>query len=212
MTLTMSPSEKRDVNTIIQYLKEFPEQMSRRGNVDLQTKQGVLSLTEKVLDAKRKLIIPNIPSTVPDPMVSHILEFFYGYSHDKAIEMKTEHQHAMAAENSVGDLLESYISSEAEQFGWVRCVGNTVRAIDFINKTPNGWLTLQIKNRDNSENSSSSSVRAGTSIKKWFRTFSRTGKTNWENFPDKNLSHRLSEDGFQRFVASYLESIKARPA
>jgi len=208
----MSSSEKYAINTIIQYLKEFPEQVPKRRKIDLQTKQGVLSFTQKILDEKRKLIIPSNPSTVPDPMVSHILELFYGYSHDKAIDMKTEHQHAMAAENYVGDLLESYISSEAEQFGWVRCVGNTVRAIDFIKKTSNGWLTLQIKNRDNSENSSSSSVRAGTSIKKWFRTFSRTGETNWENFPDENLSDRLSEDGFQRFVTSYREFIKAKPA
>ncbi|MFM7980465.1 MAG: SinI family restriction endonuclease, partial [Candidatus Fonsibacter sp.] len=69
---------------------------------------------------------------------------------------------------------------------------------------------FQIKNRDNSENSSNSAIRNGTEIKKWFRSFSRTGATNWSKLPVEMSQYGLSEEGFMEFVAMYLKNEKPR--
>ena len=66
------------------------------------------------------------------------------------------------------------------------------------------WRLLQIKNRDNSENSSSMAIRKGTSIEKWFRSFSKKTDTNWDQFPDENVKGLVSEEGFRAFVREYL--------
>lgn len=80
----------------------------------------------------------------------------------------------MAAENMVGYLLELYISTALEEHGWIWCAGDFVRAVDFIKRNSNGqWEAVQIKNRDNTENSSSSAIRNGKEIKKWFRSYSK---------------------------------------
>jgi hypothetical protein len=68
-------------------------------------------------------------------------------------------------------------------------------------------LVLQVKNQANSENSASSSVRAGTETVKWFRRNSKTGTTKWtspdgsKGLPDNDGS--LNEDGFRAFVKNY---------
>jgi len=82
--------------------------------------------------------------------------------------------------------------------------------VDFIHydNEKDEWGLLQVKNRDNTENSSSSKIRDNTPIKKWFRTFSQRDATNWENFPDEVSSKDLNEDDFRAFVESYLRKIK----
>lgn len=112
----------------------------------------------------------------------------------------------MGAENIIGTLLERYIDNQASRFGWIWCAGSIVKAADFIRKNENGWDVLQIKNRDNSENSSSAAIREGTDIKKWFRTFSKRSGTNWDNFPDDKLKKVLSEKGFHQFIRDYIAS------
>jgi len=57
-------------------------------------------------------------------------------------------------------------------YGWHCAWGETIRSVDFCSE--DGQL-LQIKNRSNSENSSSSRVREGTNIIKWFRVNALTG-------------------------------------
>lgn len=154
---------------------------------------------------------PQEPTTVPDVLVSVILQEYFGFEEAELERIVREHSLAMASENIVGDLLERYIASKLEEFDWVWCSGEVVRKVDFLAAragVANQWIPLQIKNRDNSENSSSSSVREGTTIVKWFRTFSRTGSTNWPAFPESLDSVKLSEDDFQRFARKYLRSLK----
>ena len=67
---------------------------------------------------------------------------------------------------------------------------------------------MQIKNRDNTENSSSSKIRENTNIQKWYRTKSKTGKTMWEEVPEQMKGLGLSEEGFKKFVESYLAENK----
>ena len=106
------------------------------------------------------------------------------------------------------------MASVMEPRGWVWCTGSFVKAIDFV-KPPDAkggtWMELQVKNRNNSENSSSSAIRSGTSIKKWFRTFSTKSETNWGAFPDPALRRYLSEEGFIAFVREYLAELKESP-
>ena len=115
----------------------------------------------------------------------------------------------MAAENIVGDLLERYLAEKLEPSGWIWCSGTSVKAVDFIHydEKNNEWNLLQVKNRDNTENSSSSKIRDNTTIKKWFRTYSQRDATNWENFPDEVSSKNLNEEDFRAFVKNYLVKI-----
>ena len=155
---------------------------------------------------------PVQPVTVPDPMVSVILDEYFDMEPELLPVVGEQHRLSMAAENIVGDLLERYIASQLEPHDWVWCSGSVVKKVDFLGVKSghaSKWTALQIKNRDNSENSSSSSVRDGTQIEKWFRTFSRTGKTNWENFPKVGVHAALSEEAFQDFARAYLREIKA---
>lgn len=154
---------------------------------------------------------PQEPTTIPDTMVSIILQEYFGVESNSLTRVVKEHSLSMAAENIVGDLLERYIASNLESHDWVWCSGEVVKKVDFLAaKTgeTSHWVPLQVKNRDNSENSSSSSVREGTDIIRWFRTFSRTGATNWEAFPESVDNMSLSEEAFVEFARNYLRKIK----
>jgi hypothetical protein len=93
-------------------------------------------------------------------------------SDDVASIQEFHHNLFMSAENIQGALLEEYIDSVISGYGWIWCKGNTLRSVDFC--IPNGKHLLQIKNKSNSENSSSSNIRSGTSIKKWYRLGTKT--------------------------------------
>ncbi|MCX7109072.1 MAG: SinI family restriction endonuclease [Proteobacteria bacterium] len=153
---------------------------------------------------------PEPPSTIPDEMVSFVLEHFFEIESKSLERIKTEHALSMGAENIVGNLLEHYLASILELHGWIWCACSLVKAVDFVKPpTEKGdWVLLQVKNRDNSENSSSSAIRIGTDIDKWHRTFSKKPGSNWATFPDTIAREHLSEEGFRDFVKVYLESLK----
>ena len=154
---------------------------------------------------------PQEPATVPDEMVSVILNEYFGVPASDLERIKKGHSLSMGAENLVGDLLERYLAKVLEPQGWIWCSGSMVKAVDFI-KPPSDerglWRMLQVKNRDNSENSSSSAIRDGTTIEKWFRTFSKKVGSNWTEFPDTTLRQQLSEEDFKIFVRQYLKALK----
>ena len=161
----------------------------------------------------RQIRAPQAPTTVPDEMVSVILVSYFGISQADIERVKREHLLSMGAENMVGGLLERYLASVMEPKGWIWCSGSMVKAVDFIQPpapADGTWRLLQVKNRDNSENSSSSAIRIGTDIEKWHRTFSRRTGSNWNAFPDANLRQDLSEDGFKAFVRQYLKALLSR--
>lgn len=163
--------------------------------------------------ASRMPKAPQPPSTIPDEMLSLILQAFFGIPAESLERVKREHLLCMGAENLLGDLLERYLASVMESRGWVWCSGAMVRAVDFIRPPAaegGAWTLLQVKNRDNSENSSSSAIRNGTPIQKWFRSFSKRGGSNWAAFPDPALRPLLSEADFFAFVKDYLAALKPR--
>jgi len=204
------------IKTVIEFLDLFPSmyKTKKKKNIpDPKTNEGKSVIQEIMEDASSKIIVPTVPETIPDPVVSTILEIFHGINFDRLSDIAKEHQLSMGAENVVGALLEDYINSESRHYGWCVCAGEVVHGTDFLRKTDNNnWELLQVKNRDNSENSSSATVRelirqnSGIVIKKWHRTKSKTGKTNWENFPDDNLKNILNEDCFQNYVKEYLRN------
>ena len=151
---------------------------------------------------------PEVPSTVNDDAVLDVLTNYFScsYSKDQIVDI---HKKAMASENIVGDILERYIASVLEQKGWVWAAGSVLKAIDFIYQDEFGqWILLQVKNRDNSENSSSAAIREGTKIKKWFRSFSKKEKTNWSAFPVPEFADLLSEEDFRKFVVQYVKQLR----
>lgn len=155
---------------------------------------------------------PVMPKTIPDERIRDVLHAAYSVPSDKLDEAIRHHMEAMGAENFIGWILESYIAWQAEQTGWIWCSGAIIRAVDFIKPTRNGnWRMLQIKNRSNSENSSSSRVRLGTPIEKWFRVYANSGRTNWEAFPDDELRLRLSEKGFRDYIVKWIRKNFRQP-
>ncbi|ENU93207.1 hypothetical protein F971_01254 [Acinetobacter vivianii] len=201
-------------NTLLQFLQDNPDRLSSRSKkLHLNSVEGVDALHECYLKARDQKLVLSKPTTIPDEAVSVILQQCCNFSNIQTEKIKVEHQLSMSAENLVGALLERYIAQVLEPHEWVWCAGDFIRAIDFIkyNKTKQLWEAVQVKNRDNTENSSSSAIRHGTTIEKWFRTYSkpsqrRASNTNWENFPEQEFRDQLSEEGFLTFIRNYLSS------
>lgn len=188
---------------LMDFLRKNPQFYSGKTSLD-----DTDFLFQKFSSPRHSQIELRSPSTTPDQAVSVILGAAYDYTSEQLDYIKEVHLQSMAAENKVGELLEMYLANKLEPLGWVWCSGNFVKAVDFLKYENGNWRLLQIKNRDNTENSSSSQIRNGTNIEKWFRTFSkpssrRASNTNWENFPE-NIS--LNEEEFLAFVCSQLSN------
>jgi len=121
--------------------------------------------TEKVKRAK---------GTCSDPAIKEMVKIVYSFDDATANYQSEVHDIFMAAENAQGDLIEEYIAGKIKPFGWLWCRGETIHSVDFCTK--DGLHLLQIKNKNNTENSSSSSVRNGTIIEKWYRLGSKSEK------------------------------------
>ena len=131
-----------------------------------------------------------------------------GLENNLADKIVAGHSLLMTIENNIGELLEEYLAVKLSPLGWYCCWGSTIDAVDFCKA--DGSL-LQIKTSDNSENSSSSRVRQGTPIGKWFRRFSRRpGVYNWESL-NRMLGQPgyISEPDFRSFAE---KTIAANPA
>lgn len=155
---------------------------------------------ERYYRARQERLVLKEVSTVADPAVDVILRAFAGVS-ENLDTVVLHHRRSMAAENLLGELLERYLAERLETQDWIRCAGNTARAVDFLKDDLS--VVLQVKNRSNSENSSSSAIRKGTEIIKWYRINASNGKTNWENFPLQTQRDDFSEDNFHAYIENY---------
>lgn len=142
------------------------------------------------------------PGTVADPIVNTIINArLIRLTADHLEQIKYAHRLSMSAENIQGLLLEEFLAEQLGEYGWYCCWGESVRHVDFCNV--DGSL-LQVKNRSNSENSSSSRVRINQPIEKWYRIDARTGLYRWSYFNDKYGTTRFSEENFAMFVQQTL--------
>ncbi|WP_052447294.1 SinI family restriction endonuclease [Clostridium polynesiense] len=116
----------------------------------------------------------NPKGSCTDPAIKAIVQGTQGLSDEEAKLGETIHNLFMSAENIQGNLLEEYIATKVRPYGLIWCAGNVLRAIDFCNTE--GTFLLQVKNKSNTENSSSSNIRVGTTIIKWYRLGTQTRK------------------------------------
>jgi len=208
------PVDDDKFGVVRDFIEANPELSPRRKGKDHVTYLGSEEYWDWLLtkfQSGRKRRAPGQPTTVPDALTGVILETYFHEESALLPKIAIGHSLSMQAENIAGDLLERYIAwkLESKTAEWIWCSGSVVKDVDFI-RCPSSeeadWLALQVKNRDNSENAASSSVRQGTTIKKWHRSWSRTGETNWESFPVSNGS-ALSETDFIEFVREYLTTL-----
>ena len=143
-------------------------------------------------------------ATIPDNAVYSYIKKKFDKNDEEIKTIKEHHNMSMGVEDLIGHRLEEYIYSEAGNNNWIWCSGNVLRSIDFIKKETNGdvinWKMLQVKNSDNSENSSSKNIRKGTKIKHWFRRFSKQNKHNWEKLHEILEIETLTEENFIKFL------------
>lgn len=146
----------------------------------------------------------NPPGTVSDPIIEKIIGARISeLTKDDLNKINYAHRLGMSAENILGLILEEYLADNLESRGWHCAWGETVKSVDFVHE--DGRL-LQIKNRSNSENSSSSAVRNGTQIEKWFRIKADRIEYMWASLNEICGTTALSEDSFVRFVQTTLTS------
>lgn len=142
------------------------------------------------------------PSTVADPIIDTILSArLVGLTTEHLEQIKFAHRLSMSAENILGLLLEEFLAEQLADYGWYCGWGEAIRHVDFCNR--DGSL-LQVKNRSNSENSSSSRVRINQPIEKWYRVNANTGLTQWSYFNQKYDTDRFSEQHFVGFIQALL--------
>ena len=180
---------------------------------------------ESQLPSKRKIHESDAPS---DWIVYNLInlvvdEHQNSQSKNPSIhDIERFHKMAMQSENIIGDLLEEFIASKLSKFGWIWCKGEVVRAVDFIKpgNDPKDYILLQVKNKYNTENSSSSAIREGTKIKKWFRLKRQKdihgyAESNWadlvslvSNGPEEKefLKDDLSETNFRIFISNVVKN------
>lgn len=153
-------------------------------------------------------------SSCTDPAIRIIVKSTQRLSSEAALQGETSHNLFMSAENIQGNLLEEYISSKVRPYGFLWCDGNVLRAIDFCNT--DGSFFLQVKNKSNTENSSSSNIREGTTIEKWYRLGTKVkNKVKYPDYKWAILNHlidtyktegmslppcEMSEEDYQAFL------------
>lgn len=147
--------------------------------------------------------ISNQSKTVPDPLVLKLLaNRISGISEEDEKFISIGHKLAMAAENIIGAILEEYIHNSLVSFGWSACWGSCIKAVDFCSSE--GKL-LQVKNKSNTENSSSNKIRNNTDIVKWFRFNASNGNTRWDELNQLTTEENtMSEENFRAFAVNLI--------
>ena len=153
------------------------------------------------------VLYPTQPTTKPDTLTSILLERLYEHDINSRESIAKQYLEQKRTEMISGQLLELYIQRESLDYSrdWYFS-GKIIKDVDFIKKNESGWITLQIKNSDNTENNASSKVRENTTIKKWVRRHSKKKDIfYWEKFPDKIFKEKLNEKTFRNFIHIYYD-------
>lgn len=188
---------ERDFNSINEFLRENEELKPKTTPTIEKYEEAVNKAYEKKLEIKEI-------QTKTDEVAVLILKNKFKLNDDVVSLIMGNSNKVKAVTNEIGNILEYYLANKLSQYGWIWCAGEVVKSTDFIKKCNDGkWRMLQVKNRENTENSSSSKVREGTKIEKWYRFNSNTGKTRWDKFPDDDVKNVLSENDFIKFVNSH---------
>lgn len=202
---------KQIFNVAINELSHFPN-INNANSYTNYLERWVKSYSDAMTNLPSKRTA-NPKTSCSDPAVKTLVQYVTKVDDDTAELQSKHHNLFMSAENVQGGLLEEYINSVVSHYGWYWCAGNVMRSIDFCSS--DGTL-LQVKNKSNTENSSSSAIRSGTPIIKWYRlgTKSVSGKKvpdyKWATLNDIINTHSsiksdhcfMSEKGYQSFLAA----------
>ncbi len=149
-------------------------------------------------DNRPSTTIGKPPQTVSDSIIDEMISVrLPKLSAPKIKDIKYAHRLSMSAENILGLFLEEYLAFKLKPHDWHCAWGQTLKSVDFCHR--DGAL-LQVKNRSNTENSSSSKIREGTDIKKWYRVDALKGNYLWDDIQKITDASGLSEENFRRFV------------
>tara|TARA_A100001035_G_scaffold248297_1_gene218330 strand:+ start:2572 stop:3294 length:723 start_codon:yes stop_codon:yes gene_type:complete len=170
------------------FLKEYPE-LAAKG-AETEEKQ-----INNISNFYAKKIQPNEQTTKPDYLVSIILELVFNNKESDRELIQKQYNNQKQTEMMIGQLLEWYLLKEGKNCGWV-FTAECVRAVDFLKKESNSWIRYQIKNSDNTENSSAKDIRTGTPIIHWFRRFSNPKVI----IPKKTKKGTISKNGWGKFT------------
>lgn len=208
----IEPSSADAFMTILEFCFQYIEDVSALHSSKPKLSQRWIEVKAANFVNKRTTNAPHSTINVPDPLIGILSERYFGIKSEEIDRLLEFHKIAMAAENVTGSLLEEYVATVMEPLDWIWCTGPIIKATDFI-KFPNSEtekpVLLQIKNRSNSENSSSAGIRNGTTIKKWHRLEADTGVTRWHLFPDLQGKILLSEEKFQEYVKNRIAEWKS---
>ncbi|MGB0835550.1 MAG: SinI family restriction endonuclease [Psychrobium sp.] len=142
--------------------------------------------------------VSNPPGTKHDSALDMVIKAKLNHLTDDDLDsIKWAHRLGMSAENIFGTILEEYLSVRLAPHNWYCAWGSVLKAVDFVSSD---GQYLQVKSRNNTENSSSNKIRLGTDIKKWWRFHATNGSTNWPELNQKLGINTLSEDDFKSFV------------
>ena len=193
---------------VLEFCFKFPEDTGGVSGVRKFSSRWIQVKAEHFVK-ERKTKPPKVTELVTDPLIETICTLYFEVQ-DSGLLIE-HHKKGMAAEQVTGSLLEEYIASKIEPIGWVWCTGKMVKATDFIefpDSSDEKPTLLQIKNRSNSENSSSSAIREGTEIIEWHRMDAVSGNTHWDKIPNVLSKVNVSESDFHEFVKLKIEGWK----
>jgi hypothetical protein len=215
--------ELGQLESVLEFIYEYPVVVSKRAGIQLGAapdEETVRTYLRRLLRGhfgKRKAKISlNDVRTVADPAVGAVLEAFGHVPRRELAAFSEHHRRSMAAENKIGDLLEAYLANVLEPRGWIWCCGNLLVGVDFFKPSSGtgGGATervlLQIKNRSNSENSSSKRIRelvamlgCPVKITEWHRCRASDGSTCWDSLVENSDLSLADEKRFHDFVRHY---------
>jgi hypothetical protein len=187
-------------------LKQQPNLRTTKYRNENLDSEDILQKLSTAFNKGRQLKPPSISKSPVDTAISMVAESWFAVPKSNIKKFFEYHKQAMSVENIIGTYLEAYINSVLCTEGWIWCSGSIVNKVDFVKTEKNNFTKyLQVKCRDNTENSSSQTVRDGTRIEKWFRLYNKNGKTNWGAFPDNKGKILLTEIGFLNFLKEKFE-------
>lgn len=195
---------KKCIRLTHKYLVDHPEAWTKK----LKRKPAPITI-EKITSDISKIfnIDPKIktPTTVPDELVAELLELICEYDKSQRELIQKQYNNQKQIEQVVvGTFLEFYILKNSIEHGWIQ-TGNCLSGIDMIKQNEDeSWNRLQIKNSDNTPNSSSAGfIKEKGNIITWKRRKSTTGTYYWDEFPDEDVRVNLSEENFREFIKEY---------
>lgn len=204
-----SDEEKKKITRrVFEYALNNKKRLNKTyANPKLSDDELFTKCEQSICEELNMVLYPTQPTTKPDTLTSILLERLYEHDINSRESIAKQYLEQKRTEMISGQLLELYIQRESLDYSrdWYFS-GKIIKDVDFIKKNESGWITLQIKNSDNTENNASSKVRDNTTIKKWVRRHSKKEDIfYWEKFPDKIFKEKLNEKTFRNFINNYYD-------